>query len=251
MCRHETRLLQEYDRTRDPDVREQLIESFLPLARALALRYRGGTEPVDDLFQVASLGLVKAIDRFDPSRGAAFQAYAVPTIVGELKRHFRDKVMPVHMPRGMKERALEVNTIAETLTAELDRPPTVDEMAQRAGTTGVSIVEALQALEASRTVSLDAPMRGDEGDSSAAGDVFGERDDRLELADDRIAVGSAMETLDDRERRCVELRFGADLTQQEIAADVGVSQVHVSRILRAALEKLRAEVASLDYEIAA
>ena len=154
MSRHETRLLQEYDRTRDPDVREELIESFLPLARALALRYRGGTEPVDDLFQVASLGLVKAIDRFDPSRGAAFQAYAVPTIVGELKRHFRDKVMPVHMPRGMKERALEVNTIAEALTAELDRPPTVDEMAQRAGTTGDSIVEALQALEASRTVSL-------------------------------------------------------------------------------------------------
>ncbi len=251
MSRHEAKLLQEYARTGDPSVREELIESFLPLAKALALRYRGGTEPVDDLFQVACLGLVKAIDRFDPSRGAAFQAYAVPTIVGELKRHFRDKVMPVHMPRGMKERALEVNTIAETLTAELDRPPTIDELARRASTTGEAIVEALQALEASRTVSLDAPLRGDESDSSAAVEVVGERDSHLDLADDRIAVGSAMATLDERERRCVELRFGADLTQQEIATEVGVSQVHVSRILRAALEKLRAEVAPVDYEVAA
>ena len=251
MSRDEAQLLQDYARTGDAAAREELIEAFLPLAKALALRYRGGTEPVDDLFQVASLGLVKAIDRFDPSRGAAFQAYAVPTIVGELKRHFRDKVMPVHMPRGMKERALEVNTIAETLTAELDRPPTVDELAQRAGTTADAIVETLQALEASRTVSLDAPLRSEDGDSSAAGDVFGETDDRLERADDRISVGTAMSALDERERRCVELRFGADLTQQEIATEVGVSQVHVSRILRAALEKLRAEVASVDYGIAA
>lgn len=224
------------------------MQRFLPLARTLALRYRSSSESVDDLIQVASLGLIKALDRFDPRRGASFQAYAVPTILGELKRHFRDRVMPLHLPRGVKERVLDVSRAAEELTAELDRSPTVAEIAERAGISQEDALEAMQAFEATRPISLDVPVFGEDGDAPPAAETVGRSDPRLETIDAQLDVREALDVLDDRERNCVHLRFGEDLTQEEIASRVGVSQVHVSRILRRALEKLRAQVAAQDLE---
>jgi RNA polymerase sigma-B factor len=240
--RDESALLERYHRSGDLSVREELVESYLPLARSLAMRYRQSSESMDDLFQVASLGLVKAIDRFDPERGRPFHAFAVPTILGELKRHFRDRVLPLHLPRGLKEQALVVKRVADELRSELDRSPTVGEIATRADISTEEALEALGALEASRTVSLDAPAGAEDGPGQPVVEGVGETDPRLDLIDSELTVKGAMDVLDSRERDCVRLRFGADLTQEEIAQRVGVSQVHVSRILRRALEKLRAAV---------
>lgn len=214
----------------------------------MALRYRGSSESLDDLIQVASLGLIKALDRFDPGRGASFQAFAVPTILGELKRHFRDRVMPLHLPRGVKERVLDVSRAAEALTAELDRSPTVAEIAERAEISEEETLEAMQAFEATRPISLDVPVFGEDGDAPSAAETVGRSDPRLETIDAQLDVREAMDVLDDRERSCVRLRFAEDLTQEEIASRVGVSQVHVSRILRRALEKLRAQVSAQNLE---
>jgi len=231
--RDEAALLERFHRTRDPRVRERLVECYLPLARSLAQRYRQSSESMDDLFQVASLGLVKAIDRFDPGRGRPFHAFAVPTILGELKRHFRDRVMPLHMPRGLKEQTLSVKRSADELRAELDRAPTVAEVAKRSDLSVEEALEALTALDASRTVSLDAPAGADDGLSQPVIEGVGAADPHLE----RLHTD------------CVRLRFGADLTQEEIAGRVGVSQVHVSRILRRALEKLRAAVLEPESQV--
>lgn len=222
--------------------RARVIEHYLPLARGLAMRYRASSESMDDLFQVASLGLVKAIDRYRPGRGSSFEAYAAPTILGELKRHFRDRVLPIHLPRGMKERGLKISATVEALTGELDRSPTVVELSERMGISQEETLEGLSAIDATRTISLDVPVGGDEDDSPAVIDGIGGRDPRLESVDSALAVREAFDVLDERERACVRLRFGADLTQEEIARKVGVSQVHVSRILRVALDKMRAAV---------
>jgi len=244
-------LFHRYRQQGDDSARDELTALYLPLARALSRRYRSASEPYEDLFQVACLGLVKAIDRYDPDQGSSFQAYAVPTILGEVKRHFRDRVMPLHMPRGVKERALEVGRISEALTGELERPPSVHEVAERTELTPDDVVEALGAIEAAKTVSLDVPFRSDDGDSPPAVEAVGDRDPKLDSVESQIAVRAAMEVLDERERRCIDLRFRRDLTQEEIATEVGVSQVHVSRILRRALEKLRGSAAELDYELVA
>lgn len=201
--------------------------------------------------QVASLGLIKALDRFDPDRGASFQAYAIPTILGELKRHFRDRVLPLHLPRGIKERALEIGRAADSLTAELDRAPTLGELAERVEISQDEAVEALQALEALRTVSLDIPVRGDDGEAPPAAETVGRSDPRLDAVEAQLDVREALQALDERERRCLRLRFVEDLTQEEIATQIGVSQVHVSRTLRRALEKLRAEALEHGLEQAA
>jgi RNA polymerase sigma-B factor len=245
----EAALHERFHRTRDEAVREQLVENYLPLARTLAQRYRQSSESMDDLFQVAALGLVKAIDRFDPERGRPFHAFAVPTILGELKRHFRDRVLPLHLPRGLKEQTLIVKRAAEELRSELDRAPTVAEVAERSDLEVEEALEALSALDASRTVSLDAPAGADEGLSQPVIEGVGANDPRLDRLDTALTVKGAMDVLDSRERDCVRLRFGADLTQEEIAGHVGVSQVHVSRILRRALEKLRAAVAEPDPQV--
>jgi len=247
----ETDLHERYHRTGDQAVREKLAEHYLPLARSLALRYRGGSESVEDLYQVACLGMLKALDRFDPTRGASFQAYAVPTVLGELKRHFRDRVLPVHLPRGVKERALEISRATEALTGELDRPPTVKELAVRLEIDEEEALEGLRALEAARTVSLDVPVGGEEGDSPATVDTVGTADPAFEKVESRVALQRAMGNLEERERTCLKLRFGADMTQEEIASQVGVSQVHVSRILRRALDRLRAETGLQGYQHAA
>lgn len=234
--------------TSDPDgaVREGLARRYLPLARSLALRYRRGSEPFDDLFQVACLGLVKAINRFDPDRGTSFEAFAAPTILGELKRHFRDRVMPIHVPRGLQEDVLEVNEAADELTAELDREPSLAELAGRADKSEVEVAEAVRAASALRTMSLDAPVAENADDSAALVETVGELDEQLELAEIRAALWRAIRVLDRRERIAVGLRFVSDLTQEQIAGRIGVSQVHVSRILRGALVKLRGAVSDPD-----
>lgn len=232
--------------TGDAAARERLIQGYLPLARGLAARYRASSESFDDLIQVASLGLVKAVDRFDPEKGTSFEAYAAPTILGELKRHFRDRVLPIHIPRGVKERGQRIGAAIEALTGELDRSPTVAELARHTGLTEDETLEGLTANEATRTVSLDAPTGGEEGDRPAVIDGVGGRDPSLERADSALDVRGALSVLDDRERTCVRLRFGEDLTQEEIAGKVGVSQVHVSRILRGAVEKMRGAVSEKE-----
>lgn len=251
MAFDEKELMDRFHRTGDKSARARLAEHYMPLARSLALRYRGGSEPIDDLYQVACLGMIKALDRFDPTRGTSFQAFAVPTVLGELKRHFRDRVLPIHLPRGIKERALEIGRASETLTAELDRPPTVREIARHLEIHEEEALEGLRALEAARTVSLDVPVGGEEGDSPATIDTVGTRDLQLEAVDERVALQRAMGNLEERERTCIKLRFGADMTQEEIASRVGVSQVHVSRILRRALDHLRAEVSLQGHHQAA
>ena len=244
-------LHERFHRTRDKFAREKLAEHYLPLARSLALRYRGGSESVEDLYQVACLGMLKALDRFDPSRGVGFQAYAVPTVLGELKRHFRDRVLPVHLPRGVKERALEISRATEALTGELDRAPTVNELAVRLEINEEEVLEGMRALEAARPVSLDVPVGGEEGDSPAAVETVGTADPAFETVESRVALQHAMGNLEERERTCLRLRFGADMTQEEIASRVGVSQVHVSRILRRALDRLGSENELQGYRHAA
>jgi RNA polymerase sigma-B factor len=231
----------------DPAAREELARRLMPFARSLALRYRHGTEPIEDLCQVACLGLVKAIDRFDPERGTSFQSFAAPTILGELKRHFRDRVMPIHLPRGLKEDVLDVNEAADELSGELDREPSVPELADRAEMSEQQVAEAVQASSALQTVSLDAPWGEASDESPAVVETVGDVDHQLELAEARTALWRAFRVLDRRERLVVHLRFASDLTQQRIAERVGVSQVHVSRILQGALIKLRAAVGDRDH----
>jgi RNA polymerase sigma-B factor len=228
----------------DSAARDELVRRFMPMARSLALRYRHGSEPFEDLFQVACLGLVKAINRFDPERGTSFQSFAAPTILGELKRHFRDRVMPIHLPRGLQEDVLEVNEAADELTSELDREPSVAELAGRAELSEREVTEAVQATRAIRTASLDAPASVGEGEgvSPALLDTVGDLDQELELVESRTALWRAFRVLDQRERTVIHLRFVSDLTQEQIAERVGISQVHVSRILRGALAKLRSVV---------
>lgn len=222
----------------DPRAREQLVARFLPLARKLARRYSGAREPLDDLVQVASLGLVKAIDRFDYNRGIAFSSFAVPTILGELKRYFRDLGWAVHVPRGAQEQALKVEETRQRLSARSGRPPTIAQLAQYLE---LSIEEVLESLETSRAhhaVSLDTPYDDGEGESGTLVDAFGQDDQSLLLVDDKVTIGEAAKHLSPRERRVVALRFTADLTQTQIADLIGVSQMQVSRILRRALAQL-------------
>jgi RNA polymerase sigma-B factor len=234
-------LLLRFSRTREPAVREELAKRYLPLARSLAMRYAGGSEPNDDLMQVASLGLIAAIDRFDPSRGAPFTAFAGPTILGELRRHFRDKVWTLRVPRGLQERIRAVDDTIAKLTGDLERAPTVREIAAKLEIDEGDVLEALEASDARRTVSLDRPIRpGEEGEDSSVGDRVGSEDEGYERVEERATLRSAMSELSDVEREVLRLRFVEDLTQSKIAEQVGYSQMHVSRILRGALERMRA-----------
>ena len=227
--------------------REELVQRFLPLARKLARRYSGAHEPLDDLMQVASLGLVKAIDRFEVSRGTAFSSFAVPTIVGELKRYFRDLGWSVHVPRGAQELALKVEEARQQLTTKTGRPPSVPDLAQYLELSAETVLEALETASAHHTASLDSPRDDGEEDSGTLADAFGETDDRFELVDAKVTIASAARHLGPREQRVLLLRFVEDLTQSQIATVIGVSQMQVSRILRRALEQLR-ELTQADTE---
>jgi RNA polymerase sigma-B factor len=224
---------------RDQRAREELVQRFLPLARKLARRYSGAREPFDDLMQVASLGLVKAIDRFDTSRGTAFSSFAVPTILGELKRYFRDLGWAVHVPRGAQELALKVEEAQQQLTAKTGRPPSVPDLAEYLELGIEDVLDALETASAHHTVSLDTPREDGDGESGTLADAFGETDPRFEFVDASVSIAAAAQHLSDRERRVLELRFVEDLTQTQIADLIGVSQMQVSRILRRALTQLR------------
>jgi RNA polymerase sigma-B factor len=235
----DAQLLASYAETGDPLQREALVERFLPLARSIAKRYRKAEEPFDDLLQVASLGLLKAIDRFDPSRGIAFSSFAVPTIVGELRRHFRDRCWSVRPPRELQERALEVDKFRTELTTRLGRSPSVREIGQALELADEQVLEALQAQQGMRAASLDAPRGGEDNDATLA-DAHGVNDPELARAEQRATLARLFERLDEREQRVLRLRFEEDLTQELIGQEVGVSQMQVSRIIRGAIAKLSA-----------
>jgi RNA polymerase sigma-B factor len=237
-AREDRRLLERYHREGDPAAREALVERFLPLARQLARRYQRGAEPLDDLIQVASLGLLKAIDRFEPDRPSAFSSFAVPTILGELKRHFRDRGWSVRVPRDLQEMAVRVERVAEELSRELGRAPTPGEIAEHIGVTTEQVLEAREAAGAYRAVSLDRP-RDDEEDGEGISETMGIEDPGFGLAEDAATVERLMDVLGDREREVLRLRFEEDLTQSEIGARIGVSQMHVSRLIRQAVTRLR------------
>jgi RNA polymerase sigma-B factor len=236
--REDRRLLERYHREGDTAAREALVERFLPLARQLARRYQRGGEPLDDLNQVASLGLLKAIDRFEPDRPTAFSSFAVPTILGELKRHFRDRGWSVRVPRDLQEMSVRVEKVSETMSRQLGRAPTPAEIAAEIGITTERVLEAREAAGAYRAVSLDRPREDEEGEGMA--ETFGIEDPGFGLAEDAATVESLMSVLSDREREVLRLRFVEDLTQSEIGARVGVSQMHVSRLIRQAVARLRA-----------
>jgi RNA polymerase sigma-B factor len=236
----EWQLLLRYHQDGDLAAREELVERFLPLARDLALRYTYTDEPFDDLLQVASLGLIKAIDRFDPDRGAKFTSYAAPTILGELKRHFRDKGWAVHVPRDLQELTLAVSRETEVLSKALGRSPKVREVAAALGSSVEDVLEAQEAAASYEAASLDAPTARDDDDAAPLVDLMGGEDGAYELVESRDAIASTWKALPDVERQAVELRFTSDLTQREIGERIGYSQMHVSRLLRRALNRLEA-----------
>src|SRR5215204_3142597 len=235
------RLLERYHHEGDPAAREALVERFLPLARQLARRYQRAGEPLDDLVQVASLGLLKAIERFDPARETAFSSFAVPTILGELKRHFRDKGWSVRVPRDLQELAVKVDRIADEMSREVGRAPTPGEIAERTGTSLEQVLEAREASAAYRAVSLDRPRSEDEEEGDSFADAVGAEDPGFGHAEDAATVDRLMRVLSEREREVLRLRFEEDLTQSEIGQRVGVSQMHVSRLIRQSIARLREE----------
>jgi RNA polymerase sigma-B factor len=220
--------------------RDELVERFLPLARQLARRYQRGDEPLDDLIQVASLGLVKAVDRFDATRDVAFSSFAVPTILGELRRHFRDRTWSVRVPRDLQELTLTVDRVVTTLSHDRQRPPSVAEIAAEVGVDEERILEALEAAGAYRATSLSAPRGNDEDSAATLGDALGLDDGGFALAEDRATLGRLLQTISPREREVLRLRFEEDLTQAEIGELIGVSQMQVSRLIRQTIGRLRA-----------
>ena len=237
--RDDTKMLfAELERTGDPTYREELARLHLPLVEYLAKRFKDRGEPLDDLVQVGSVGLLKAIDRFDLERGVEFSTYATPTIVGELKRYFRDKGWAVRVPRRLQELSLRLNKVVAQLTQDLGRSPTIEEIAKLAGVTEEEVLEALESGQAYSTTSLDAPS-GDDDDAPLRVDRMGEVDFRLENLEYFASLAPLIERLPERERTILYLRFFKGMTQSTIAEQVGISQMHVSRLLTRILEFLR------------
>lgn len=227
--------------TRPPDEaeRERLILDHMPLVRALARRYANRGEPLDDLVQVGTIGLIKAIDRFDPSRGNALASFATPTILGEIRRHFRDRTWMVHVPRGVQDAHGVVNRTIDNLTTQLGRSPSVREVADESGLTEEDVLDAMAAAAAYQPLSLSRP--GGPGEDDDPIDVSVD-ETGFEWAEGRAAIGNRLAELPDRERQIVVLRFREGMTQSEIAEQVGISQMHVSRLLVKALATLRKSV---------
>lgn len=228
-----------------PELRAATVEAFLPLARSLARRYHRGEEPLDDLEQVAAVGLLKAIDGFDPDRGSAFASFAVPTIVGELRRHFRDKGWTIRVPRDLQELALAVQKRTTELSTQLGRLPTVGELAESLNRATEDVLEAREALRAMRPASLDQPgPSGGEDEDDMPLARFGTIDPGFERCEQATTLGQLARDLPERERRILALRFGSDLTQSEIGERLGISQMHVSRLLRRTLDELERRAAA-------
>jgi len=235
-------LLRAYREKGDLAARDRLIESFIPVVRSIAYRYAGRGEQLDDLEQVASVGLIKAIERFDLDRDVELMTYVFPTVVGELKRHFRDRGWSVTVPRRLKELHYRLSRLIEELTATLGRSPTIPELAHEAGVDEEEVVEALEVGRAYASRSLTRQLDSDEWAGAELIDLIDDEERGYEAAENRELLASGLKALDDRERRIVQLRFVEGLTQSQIAVAVGISQMHVSRLIRRALEKLSEEI---------
>jgi RNA polymerase sigma-B factor len=231
-------LMLEYQRTREPRLREQLVHRYLPLARSLARRFASGGEPLEDLEQVAALALVKAVDGFDAERGTAFSSYAVPSIAGAIKRHFRDHGWSVRVPRELQERAMRVNQLEKELSGALGEAPTLTELAEATALGAEDVLEARVAYRALHASSLDAPTLDADGESPALIETMGGDDDGYSTVLDRSALDSLLGRLDERDRAIIELYFREELTQSEIGDRLGYSQMHISRLLRRAVGEL-------------
>lgn len=233
----EETLLSEYAKARRPDLEEELFIRFQPLAHSLAMRYRGSGERIEDLLQVANLALVKALRRYDPERGKRFAAYAAPTILGEIRRHFRDHSWRLHMPRSLQEGTLQVERTSTELGEELGRAPTATEVAERADLTEEDVLDVYQAREAQRSMSLDMPVHRNEAESVPMIETVGTVEAGFDAVEAQMAVEMSS-GLDEREQTVIRMRFAEGLNQYEIGEALGVSQMQVSRIMRRGLAKL-------------
>jgi RNA polymerase sigma-B factor len=237
-AQREQELLRRYHEQGDMRARDQLAEEMLPLARALASRYAGRGEPLDDLVQVACVGIMKAIDGFDLEREVRFSSYATPTVLGEIKRHFRDKTWAMRVPRGMQELQIKVAKARDRLSADLGRSPTVQELAESVEAPFEEVLATIQSTSARRTRSLDEPT----GEDVTLADSLGYSDPEIERAEIRALLDGAFEVLSERDREVLRLRFEEDMTQTEIAERIGVSQMQVSRLIRQSLARLRMDI---------
>jgi RNA polymerase sigma-B factor len=243
-------LLRRYHEDGDLQAREELIERYMSLVRSLARRYSYRGEQLDDLVQIGAIGLIKAIDRFDLDRGVELTTYATPNIIGEIKRHFRDKGWSVRVPRGLQELNVQISKLIEQLTVQLSRSPTIAELAKAAGVEEEAVLEAMESGRAYTSVSLSVGA----GNSDEDGEVdplesLGTEEHEYEVSEDRALLAPGFKVLDERERRILHLRFFQGLTQSQIAKEVGISQMHVSRLIRRSLEKIREEIAE-ESEVA-
>jgi RNA polymerase sigma-B factor len=229
-----------WQRDGDAFARERLVRRYMPLARRLARRYARSSEPYEDLVQVASLGLLHALDRFDVERGRPFLAFAVPTILGEMRQHFRDAGWALHVPRAAKERAVEVRNAAESLRSLHGRSPTVNQLAEYLEFDVEQVLDAMAAMEAYETCSLDTPRESDEGTGGSYAETMGDDDERFEMIECDATLCAALAEISPRDRLILWMRFIEDLTQSEIADRIGLSQMQVSRLLRGSLDRLRA-----------
>jgi RNA polymerase sigma-B factor len=239
--REDRELLRRYHEDGDASAREQLIARHLPLVRSLARRYAGRGEPLDDIEQVGAIGLIKAIDRFDLGRDVSLATYATPNVVGEIKRHFRDKGWAIRVPRSLQELNAKISGAIDELAAQLGRSPSVGEIAESLGTTNEEVLEALEVGSAYTTLSLDAGPGGGDDDSDPMETIGGE-DAGFDRSEDRATLGPALAQLPAREREIMRMRFEEGLPQTQIAERVGLSQMHVSRLIRRSLAAMRAEL---------
>jgi RNA polymerase sigma-B factor len=239
-------LLRRYHEEGDLQAREQLIEQYLSLVRSLARRYSYRGEQLDDLVQIGSIGLIKAIDRFDLSRGVELTTYATPNIIGEIKRHFRDRGWAVRVPRGLQELNVQLSRLIEQMSVELGRSPTIAELAEAAGVDEEAVLEAIESGRAYSSLSLSSGSVNEEGEELDLLESLGDIEHEYEVSEDRAVLAPGFKALDPRERMILHLRFFAGLTQSQIAEQIGISQMHVSRLIRRAVEKMRDEIDSGD-----
>ena len=238
-------LLRAFHRDGDTAARDEAVVELMPLVRALASRYAGRGEPLEDLVQVGMVGLIKAVDRFDVDRGVEFSSYAVPTIVGEIRRHFRDKAWAMHVPRRLKELGVRLSRVLDELTSELGRSPTVTELAEATGAEEEDVIDALDSAHAYSTRSLHAPFE----DAESLVERVGDEEPGYEGVEQSSLLAAGLDALDVRERRIVELRFFDEMTQSQIAAEIGISQMHVSRLLRHSLDVMRGRLEAQAGEV--
>jgi RNA polymerase sigma-B factor len=237
-------LLRRYHEDGDLRAREQLIEQYMSLVRSLARRYSYRGEQLEDLVQIGAIGLIKAIDRFDLERGVELTTYATPNIIGEIKRHFRDKGWSVRVPRGLQELNVQLSRLVEQLTVQLSRSPTIPELAKAAGVEEEQVLEALESGRAYTSLSLSVGGGGGDDDDLDPLESLGTEEHQYEVSEDRAVLAPGFKALDERERKILQLRFFEGLTQSQIAQQVGISQMHVSRLIRRSLEKIRDEIAA-------